>query len=659
MDYIWHVFEVYHILILFLGLFLGILVGALPGLTPTMGVALMIPFTFSLGPTDGLILLGAIYCGSVFGGSIPTILFNVPGAPASVATTFDGYPMAQSGKARKALELAVISSVVGGLFGMFLLIFFAPAFTRLSLQFGPSETFWIAIFGITVIAAISDGSINRNLIGGAFGILLSFIGISTVTGTTRFTFGFESFVGGLHIVAVLIGLFAFPQALRLIESLRFKEKKGVRKELQEKSTIKQSFADVFKTPKSVSLGSVIGAVVGIVPGAGGNIASILAYNEVKRFSKNKKNFGKGEKKGVIASESANNAMVGASLIPLLTLGIPGSPTAAIFLGGLLIHGIWPGQNLFIDNAEVAYVFLYSMVAAQLVLLIVGLAMIKYMTRLTSIPSHVMAPVILSFSIIGAYTTQNNSFDIHTVVILGCLMFFLQKHRFSPAPIALGFILGSIAEEGLLQGLQVGGASGSQMAYFFTGSWNIILYSLVMLTITMSVIQVVKKKNQPLKPSKERKHVLTKQYLFSFSSVLWIGTILVTILSTIYLFKFPFEHRIFPQVTLLLIVVFTVLEYFSSSRQVLSQLKTNANKSKIMIIFPLLVLVSIVSLLTNQIGYYTQVFILMMIVPLYVHLLKWQTIQYSRMIIISISFTVILYIVFKLILKVPLNVFPMF
>jgi putative tricarboxylic transport membrane protein len=651
MEFIWHVFEFYHIIILVLGLFLGILIGALPGLTPTMGVALMIPFTFSLGAADGLILLGGIYCGSVFGGSIPAILFNVPGAPASVATTFDGYPMAQQGKAGKALELAVISSVAGGLFGMFLLLFFAPFFTNFSLQFGPAETFWIAVFGITVIAAISDGSVVKNLIGGAIGILLSFIGISTVTGTARFTFGFDGLVGGLHIVAVLIGLFAFPQALRLIESLPRKEKLMRADASREKSTIRQSFADVFKRPESVSIGSGIGALIGIIPGAGGNIASILAYNEAKRFSKDKSRFGKGEKKGVIAAESANNAMVGASLIPLLTLGIPGSPTAAIFLGGLLIHGIWPGRNLFIDNAETAYVFLYSMVAAQFVLLILGLLMIKYMTRLTNIPAYVMAPVILSFSIIGAYTTQNSVFDIYTVVVIGCLMFIFQKLKFSPAPVALGFILGSIAEEGFLQGLQVGSARGSSFFYFFSGGWNIALFSLVVLTIGISVVQGWKNKGKVTAR-------LFYKNIVSPAALCWIAAGSLAVLSLIYLNSLVFELRIFPQIVFIVLIGLIGAEVIKAlhvreAGEIPAKERGKCEWSVVILIL----IVTAVSLLTNAVGYYLQVFILMVSVPLAVYLKKWNGISIKKIFLLAVVFTVVLYAVFTVVLKVPLPVFP--
>ncbi|MDQ0255088.1 putative tricarboxylic transport membrane protein [Evansella vedderi] len=650
MEYLWHIFEFHHLFVLALGLFLGILVGALPGLTPTMGVALMIPFTFSLGPTEGLIILGGIYCGSVFGGSIPAILFNVPGAPASVATTFDGYPMTQKGEGRKALELATIASVVGGLFGIFLLLFFAPVFSNFSLQFGPVQTFWIAIFGITVIAAISEGSTSKNLIGGCIGILLSFIGISTVTGTARFTFGMDSLIGGLHIVAVLIGLFALPQAFRLMERLPLREKVSSPVHQTKKSSIRESFGDVLKRPKAVSIGSGLGAFIGMIPGAGGNIASILAYNEAKRFSKDKSKFGKGEKDGVIVSESANNAMVGGSLIPLLTLGIPGSPTAAIFLGGLLIHGIWPGRNLFVDNADVAYTFLFSMVAAQILLLFLGLGLIKYMTRLTHIPIYIMAPVIIAFSIIGAYATQNNVFDIYTVVILGIFMFWLQKYNFAPAPIALGFILGSIAEEGFLQGLQLGGAQGSALVYFFSGTWNILLSSLTALTILISIYTVWKKRREKRKDSNMGLNTFKWENFLSKKAVIWMFIGMVNVVSIYMLFDLPFQQRIFPQVTLLFFMIFVLIELMKGLKGVKEEYeKFTFNLS----VFLLMIFVTVVSLLTNVIGFYTQVLILMLAVPLLVYYKNWNGIKLKNIFIIGCSFTLMLYVIFTILLKVPL------
>ncbi|MCM3712965.1 tripartite tricarboxylate transporter permease [Alkalihalobacillus oceani] len=647
MDILLQLFEVRHLLMLVLGLCLGIAVGALPGLTPTMGVALTIPFTFSLGATDGLILLGGIYCGSVFGGSIPAILFNVPGAPASVATTFDGYPMAQKGKARKALELATIASFAGGVIGMILLVFFAPVLTEFSLAFGPTESFWIALFGITVIAVISEGGAAKNMLGGCLGIVLSFVGISTVTGTARFTFGIDSFVGGFHVVAVLIGLFAIPQAFRMIEDLSEGNQKIKRHKQTTASSIRQSFGDVLKRPKAVTIGSGVGALIGMLPGAGGNVASVLAYNEVRRFSKQKNAFGNGEKQGIIASESANNAMVGGSLIPLLTLGIPGSPTAAIFLGGLLIHGIWPGRNLFVEHADVAYTFIYSMILAQFFLLVLGLLLVTHIARLTSIPTYYLAPAILSLSIIGAFTTQNSLFDVYTALILGLLMFVLQKFQFSPAPIALGFILGKIAEEGLLQGIQIGTAQGSPWLYFFSGTWNLLLCSFILITVGIAVYRGLKNRaNQ--QPTLEGKRA--PDY-WAVSGWFIAGALVIVCL--VLLNSMPFELRIFPQLTFSAMLGFLLYKAVQAVKRPKERVSFTFDYSIVMC----LVLVATLSFLTNLLGFYSQTFLLMLLVPIFVHLQKWRKLRPLHILFVSCLFTMALYAVFTLLLKVPVPIMP--
>ncbi|QTM99558.1 C4-dicarboxylate ABC transporter permease [Sediminibacillus dalangtanensis] len=645
MAFIGEIFELHHLVFLAAGLLTGIIVGALPGLTPTMGVALTIPFTFTLGPTEGLILLGGIYCGSVFGGSIPAILFNVPGAPASVATTFDGYPMAQKGQGRRALELTTIASVIGGLFGMILLVFFAPVFADISLQFGPAQTFWVAVFGITAIAAISEGTVTKNLIGGCIGIGLAFVGIHTVTGVPRFTFGIDSFVGGFHIVAVLIGLFAFPQAFRLIEILSLPDKRTISALQIKGSTIRQSFKDVVLHPKSVLIGSGLGSFIGMIPGAGGNIASILAYNEVKRFSKNKSGFGKGEKRGIIASESANNAMVGGSLIPLLTLGIPGSPTAAIFLGGLLIHGIWPGRSLFVDHADVAYTFLFSMVAAQVLLLFLGLALIKYMTKLSLIPSFLMAPVILSFSIIGSYTTQNSVFDVYTAVVIGSVMFFLHKFQFSAAPIALGFILGSIAEEGLLTGIQVGNAEGGAWHYFFSGPLNLTLVLLIAGTIATAIYQGISNYRKKERP--DEKAGTVRQFPYRIP---WISAAVICLLMVGLLNGLQFELRVMPQITLIILSLLALLE--SVKRNKITAVGSDIMPKKML---PLMLLVLFILLSVQMIGFYFQVLFLMLLIPGYAIKKGWHTFPYKHLLAVTVIFTGILYLIFSLIFQVPLPV----
>ncbi|GBF10419.1 tripartite tricarboxylate transporter permease [Tepidibacillus sp. HK-1] len=651
MDIFLQLFEPVNLFVMAIGVLLGIIIGALPGLTPTMGVAMAIPFTFSLPAEYGLLLLGGIYSGAVYGGSIPAILFNIPGAPASVATTFEGYPMAQKGEAKKALELSTISSTIGGILGMLLLLYFAPVFSDFSLRFGATENFWIAIFGITIIAVISDGSSIKNMIGGAVGILISMIGIHSMTGMPRFTFGMSSFVGGLNVVSVLIGLFAFPQALRLIENLRNHQQGSqiYRYSSSKKTSLLSSFADVFKNLKALSLGSIVGLIVGVAPGAGGNVASIMAYNELKRFSKNKEAFGKGNKEGIIASESANNAEVGGALIPLLTLGIPGSPTSAIFLGGLMIHGIWPGRDLFVQHAEVANLFLYGMLVIQILLLLIGLIAIRYLSKLVNVPNYFMAPVIISFSIIGAYTTQNNTFDIYSMVIIGIFMYLFQKFDFSPAPVALGFILGPIAEEGLLQGIALGESDGSIFHYFTTGIYNWILISLTILTISYSLWQSFKKKDR----IKEKRDIsFSLHSLLTWQGISWLIFSVLTLVAIYNVRSLAFEMKLFPLITLSLLLLFNMIQIVKLILNSHIKRITDHERTPLNTIY-FLTFISVISLLTDILGFYTQVLILMISVPFYVYLQRKRIANLYQIMFISTSFTLIMYLVFSGLIKVPL------
>ncbi|MFV9511489.1 tripartite tricarboxylate transporter permease [Tepidibacillus sp. LV47] len=651
MDILLQLFEPFSIFIMAVGVLLGIIIGALPGLTPTMGVAIAIPFTFSLPAEYGLLLLGGIYSGAVYGGSIPAILFNIPGAPASVATTFEGYPMAKKGEAKKALELSTIASTIGGLVGMFLLLYFAPFFAEISLQFGPVENFWIAIFGITIIAVISDGSIIKNMMSGAVGILLSMIGIHTITGTARFTFGNPVFVGGLNVVSVLIGLFAFPQALRLIEEIRQKKGAEIFEYIDSKKpSLLSSFIDVIKNLKALSIGTIVGLIVGIAPGAGGNVASIMAYNELKRFSKEKEKFGKGLKEGVIASESANNAEVGGALVPLLTLGIPGSPTSAIFLGGLMIHGIWPGRDLFIEHATVANHFLYGMVIIQILILIIGLFAIRYFSRLVNIPNYFMAPIIISFSIIGAYTTQNSTFDIYSMVIIGILMYIFHKFNFSPAPVALGFILGPIAEEGLLQGIEIGESNGAILPYFFTGKWNIILIMITVFTMGYSLWHSYK---QHKRHEQKSNRSFALRSLLSIRGLSWFVFGVISFIFFLAIQDMEFEMKVFPSFTLIFILVLTFLRLIQigfTKQNLIVKKKIGWTPFSTLLFICFIVFIS---LLTDLIGFYLQVLILMVSVPVYYYMQRKNILHLSRILIVSTSFTLLMYLVFTGLIKVPL------
>jgi len=475
LDYFSNVFTAYHLALLIGGTFAGIILGALPGLSPTMSVALLIPFTFHMKPESGLILLGAMYTATVAGGAISAILVNVPGAPANIATAMDGHRMAKLGKAKQALHYCFISSFVGGIFGVIILIFFTPPLARLSLAFGTTELFWIAILGITIIATIDSKSVVKGLLSGLFGLMLATIGDNPVLGVERFVFT-DHLEGGVNIVVGLIGLFAMPQVLNLMEKY-YSDKNAVLSSKGD-SSLMQSFRFVFGKVKALSIGSFVGSLIGIIPGAGGQIAGLVAYDQTKKVSRNQSNYGKGEPEGIIAAESANNSMVGPSLIPLLTLSIPGSPTAAVLLGGLLIHGIFPGHEIFVseNTAPVVWTFIDSLILAQIFMLIIGLFLSRHSGWIMKVPDNYMAVSILVLAVFGTYSIGNSYSDVIIMVVLGTIMFFASKAGFSAVPVVLGIILGPIAENNFLLGKLIGGAryGDDWMIYFTTGTINVTL-----------------------------------------------------------------------------------------------------------------------------------------------------------------------------------------
>ncbi len=482
LNYFGNVFTIYHMSLLIGGTIAGLILGALPGLSPTMAVALMIPFTFHMEPAAGLILLGAMYTSTVAGGAISAILLNVPGAPANIATALDGHQLAAKGRAAEALYYCFTSSFVGGIIGIIVLIFFTPPLAKLALHFGPTQLFWIAILGITIIGTIGSKSVITGLLSGVIGIMLSTIGENPMLGEDRFVYT-EHLESGIHIVAALIGLFAIPQVITLLEKSKDKTEAAVY-ELGESNVFKTVLYNLTRI-KALSIGSIIGVIVGVIPGAGGQIAGLVAYDQAKKLSNNSDNFGKGEPDGVIAAESANNAMVGPSLVPLLTLSIPGSPTAAVLLGGLLIHGLFPGPSLFTEHAEVTWTFINSLLVAQVFMLVIGLFLSQHSGWIMKVPSHFMAATIFILSVFGTYSIQSSYSDVLIMATLGVLMYFGSKIGFSPAPLVLGIILGPIAENNFLQGRLIGAAGDGVFSYFTAGPLNLIMIALVIASIAYS------------------------------------------------------------------------------------------------------------------------------------------------------------------------------
>jgi putative tricarboxylic transport membrane protein len=453
----------FNLLLALVGVVLGTIVGALPGLSATMAVAVLVPFTFTMDPAAGLIALGAIYTGAIYGGAYAAILVNTPGTPSAIATTFDGFPMARRGDGGLAVTLATVASVVGGLIGAVALLLLAPPLAGVALAFGPTEYFWLAVFGLTLIAALSVGNTLKGLIGACLGLFLSMIGVAVVGGDVRYTLDMQRFLGGIDITSAIIGLYCIPVLLDLVATrdphLQPAETGGLR--------IREGFRIAWARKFNVIRSAVIGTVVGILPGAGGSIAGLVSYSEARRASRTPENFGKGEPDGVIATESANNATVGGGFIPTLVLGIPGTPPDAIILGALLVQGIKIGPTLFSAEASVVYTFIWGLLIATLLMLPAGLLIGRYAySSVVAIPKAMLAPTIALLTVIGSFAIHSSVHDVQLMVGLGITAWVLARYGFAPSPIVLGLVLGQIAEQGFVQTYLIGNASGRTLEMFF-------------------------------------------------------------------------------------------------------------------------------------------------------------------------------------------------
>lgn len=448
-----------------IGVVAGTVIGALPGLTATMAVAVLVPFTFGMNPASALIMLGAIYTGAIYGGAYAAILLNTPGTPSAIATTFDGYPMAKRGDGDLAITLACVASVTGGVVGAAFLLMLAPPLAQFALKFGPVEYFWLAVFGLTLIAALSEGSTLRGLIGGCVGLLLGTVGVAEVGGDIRYTGDIKALLGGIDVVAALIGLYCVPVLIDLVATpdphLKLTHTiVGFR--------LKEALRISWKSKFNLARSSVIGTVVGILPGAGGSIASLVSYAEARRVSKRQQNFGKGEPDGLMATESSNNATVGGGFIPTLVLGIPGTPPDAVILGALLVQGIRTGPQLFGEQSQIVYTFIYGLFLATLLMLPIGLVIGRYAFKsIVAIPKAVLVPSVAFLTIIGSYAIHNNPHEVQQMVVLGAFAWVAGRLGFTASPIVLGLILGVIAESGFVQGYLIGNAKGNALAEFFT------------------------------------------------------------------------------------------------------------------------------------------------------------------------------------------------
>lgn len=470
---------------LVLGILVGIIFGALPGIGPAIGIAVSLPLTLPLPREPALILLLGIYSGGMYGGSIAAILINTPGTPAAAATTFDGYPMSRKGKAVEALSTAASASAFGGFLTTVILLLITPLLITLVLAFGTPEYFLLALFGLALITVISRGSIVKGIIAGSFGLLLSTIGTSSLRAQPRYTLGSPLLYDGVSFVVVLIGVFAISEIIKLAEE----EGTIVREDFDLESGnrfigITETLSNKFMFIKS----AVLGMGIGSIPGAGATISTFIAYSEALRTSEQSESFGEGITEGVIASEAANNGTVAGSIVPTVAFGIPGSATTAVFLGGLLMHGVRPGPELFTTQIHLVYSLFLSLFLGNIVILLFGLLFVTKLEYITRLDVKYIIPSITVLATLGSFALRQNWLDVFVLYAFGVIGYYMQRYNYSVIALVLGVVLGSLAEENLYRSLQI---SGGSVDIFFTKPLSLLILLATVAVIILPLVQQVR------------------------------------------------------------------------------------------------------------------------------------------------------------------------
>jgi len=470
----------FNLFLVLAGCFAGTLIGALPGLGPINGVAILLPIAYGLGfgPESALILLAGIYYGAEYGGRISSILLNVPGDASAVMSTLDGNPMARAGQAGRALSLSAIASFVGGTFAVVLMTLFAPLLAAFAVTFSPADYVALMVFAFASLASLVGASTVKTLLGAIIGLMLATIGIDANTGVARYTFGVPDLLAGIDFLIVVVGLFGMAELLTLVEH----QVAGRLKALPVDSSFVR-MADLAACKWTIARSSVIGFFIGILPGTGASVASAVAYGTEKRLSDGDKTFGKGDIRGLAAPEAANNAAAGGAMVPMLTLGIPGSGTTAILLGALLMFNIQPGPLMFIQRPEVAWGLIASMYIGNVALLVINLPMVGLFARMLTIPQHYLTPLIAILAFIGIYTIVGNPFDLMLITALGVFGWLLRKLDFSLAPVILGFVLGGLFENNLRRALSI---SGGDWSILIADPKSVALYLLALLVVVAPI-----------------------------------------------------------------------------------------------------------------------------------------------------------------------------
>ena len=487
-------FSGYNILMVMIGCFAGTIIGTLPGLGPMSAIALMIPITYGFDPASAMIMMAGVYYGAIFGGSTSSILINAPGVAGTVSSSFDGYPLARSGQAGKALAIAAYSSFAGGTIAAVFLLIAAPQLAKVSLSFQSADYFALMCVGLLAIAAFaSKGQFLKAMIMTALGLALATVGQDSLSDITRFTFGNINLMDGISFVLLVMATFAMSEAFMIIfkkKNISFKASDASTKKL---GSIKLTKQEVKEIAPVVGRSSILGFFVGVLPGAGATIASVLAWGFERTIApvKERMNFGKGSIKGLAAPETANNAACTGSFVPLLTLGIPGSGTTAVMLGALLSFGVQPGPRLYVEQPEIFWAVIISMYIGNIVLLILNLPLIPYIARILAIPQKILVPLVLFFSVTGVYLISFNSFDIYFMAIVALISLVLRVIDYPMPPLILGFILGGMMEKNLRRALIINDGSYS---FLWERPISLTLFIIMIIIILIQVYQGLIKKN---------------------------------------------------------------------------------------------------------------------------------------------------------------------
>ena len=481
-----------------IGVFVGIIIGSIPGVGPTMVIAMMLPVTYAMDAANGMLFMMGIFVGGMFGGSISSVLLNVPGHASAVVTCWDGHKLSQRGETKRALSAALLASVFGGILSALALLLFSPALAKVSLSFGAKEFFAIGLLGMVLVAYLESGdNLMKGCVCAAVGLLMGLVGYAPQTAYPRFVFGNVELTSGLQLVPVLVGLFCMPEAFALAKSCANPQKAELEtsKLLLTKKDLLSSLRDCLENAWMLVKCGIMSVIIGVLPGAGGTIATFISYAEAKRMSKHPETFGNGEVAGVLAAEVANNGASCSSLVPLLTMGIPGSATAAVFFGVLTLHGMTPGPQLFMRNAETVYTLLTGTLLQQILLLLLGILMIPMLSKVAKLPSAILVPFIVLFSFVGSYGCRNNMFDVYVMLACGLFGFWMKSAKFPLGPMVLGVVLGNIIESNYRTAMAL---SGGDAGILFTGWIPIVIYIVIVYMMGKPIVKHFTEKRKTAK-----------------------------------------------------------------------------------------------------------------------------------------------------------------